>query len=413
MTKTKTMMTKTITLAAVSGESESGSTSPSSNAIFNVDYDERGNEIERDELLVLASAAAFDALAEKGFSTRELESLEGLDVVLASVDASDRGLKETEAAIRDAAPDADIDYNHVYHRHDEKRVEIDPPPENDRSDQYRPEIKKSRGARFGEAPDELFKLPVADGGAGRSVGIIDTNIDTSHAALANAQLRRQNFVPYAHEQPNAHGTSVASILAGDNGDYHGLLPKAEVYAASVFFNAPTGSQSATTTSLVRALDWMTENNVAVVNMSLTGPPNAILKSAIDRAREKGTIVVAAVGNDGPSAPPLYPAAYDNVVAVTAVNKRNRVYRLANRGDHVDFAAPGVNVRHADDHGDFAASSGTSMAAPFVTAVLAASCDADGKISAEQLSALAENAKDLGRKGFDPIYGNGLIRPLAN
>lgn len=396
-----------------SGNSASGNANALSDAIFNLGYDDRGNEIEQGELLVLAPAAALDAIAEKGIATRELESLDGLDVVLASVDASDRGLKETEAAIREAAPDADIDYNHVYQRHDEKRAENDPREKNDENDLYRPEIKKSRGARFGEAPDKLFKLPVADGGAGRSIGLIDTKVDTNHATLANAKLRQQNFVPYAHEQPDVHGTSVASILAGEGDDYHGLLPKADVYAASVFFNSPTGSESATTRSLVSALYWMTENNVAVVNMSLTGPPNAILKSAIDRAYERGTVVVAAVGNGGPSSPPLYPAAYENVVAVTAVNKKNRVYRLANRGDHVDFAAPGVNVRHASEQDGFAASSGTSIAAPFVTAVLAASCNADGKLSTKQLSALADNAKDLGRKGFDPVYGNGLIRPLDN
>ncbi len=366
--------------------------------VFTVAFDDDGNEISRGEWLMLASPDAIGALTDKGFVVKEIEALDGLDLVLARVEASGRfsSIKETEAAIRDAAPDAEIDYNHVYHKHG-----------------YRPATKRARKERHGTAPTELFDIPALGDGAGRSVGIIDTNVDVTHSSLRNAHLQVEDFVPYEHQQPETHGTSVASILAGESEDYHGLLPKAKVFAASVFFNSPAGSESATTTSLVRALDWMTENNVAVVNMSLTGPANTILKSAIDRAYEQGTIVVAAVGNDGPAAPPLYPAAYDNVVAVTAVSKKKKIYRLANRGDHVDFAAPGVNVLHAADHGEFAASSGTSMAAPFVTAILAASSGPDGRVTAHRLNEFANEAEDLGKKGFDPVYGNGLIRPLRD
>ncbi len=382
---------------SASNAGESASSTVSEDRVFAVAYDDEGNEISRGEWLMLAPPDAISALSDKGFVAKEIETLDGLDLVLARVEASDRfSIKETEAAIRDAAPGADIDYNHVYHKHG-----------------YRPGTKKTRKERHGSAPAELFDIPALGDGAGRSIGIIDTNVDVTHSSLRNAHLQVENFVPYEHQQPETHGTSVASILAGESEDYHGLLPKAKVFAASVFFNSQAGSQSATTTSLVRALDWMTENNVAVVNMSLTGPPNTILKSAIDRAYEQGTIVVAAVGNDGPAAPPLYPAAYDNVVAVTAVSKKKKIYRLANRGDHVDFAAPGVNVLHAADHGEFAASSGTSMAAPFVTAILAASLGPDGRITVHRLNEFANQAEDLGREGFDPVYGYGLIRPLTD
>jgi subtilisin family serine protease len=202
-----------------------------------------------------------------------------------------------------------------------------------------------------------------------------------------------------------------SILAGAAPDYNGLLPQAEIFAASVFFVGPDGADAATTVGLVRALDWMTANNVPVVNMSLTGPDNAILHRAIENAYAQGTIVVAAVGNAGPAAKPLYPAGYDHVVAVTAVSRLKKIYRLANRGDYVDFAAPGVDVLHAAEDGRFVTSSGTSMASPFVAAVLAISIGGDGKLNEETLGEIAASAEDLGEKGFDAVYGNGLIRPL--
>ncbi|VAW04877.1 hypothetical protein MNBD_ALPHA05-987, partial [hydrothermal vent metagenome] len=210
-----------------------------------------------------------------------------------------------------------------------------------------------------------------------------------------------------------HVTSIVSILVGESEEFHGLLQKAETYAASVFFDTPAGGQSTTTTSLVLALNWMIENNVSIVNMSLTGPANAVLRSAIDSAYEKGLVIVAAVGNAGPNAAPLYPAAYDKVVAVTAVSSSNHVYRLANRGDYVDFSAPGVSIRHADDRGGFSVSSGTSFAAPFVAAVLSVSGNEAGAIDAARLEELARHALDLGPEGYDPIYGYGLIRPLDN
>jgi len=381
---------------------------------------------------MLAPPDEIGILTNQGYVTKEIEALDGLGLVLARVVTPDGfNYQETDTAIRRAAPDAEMDYNHVYHNLNDRPVtpqrdadrpnksqqhdDANPPPKLQRDEES--PYKTQRGgdtqidSRYGAAPDDLFELRSADGGAGRSIGVIDTKVDLTHNALKSTHIQVENFVPYEHAQPETHGTSVISILAGDSDEYHGLLPKADIYAASVFFDSPEGAESATTASLVRALDWMILNNVGIVNMSLTGPPNAILKRAIDRAYEQDIIVVAAVGNAGPAAKPLYPAAYDNVIAVTAVSKSNKIYRLANRGDYVDFAAPGVNVMHAVDHGNFAASSGTSMAAPFVAAVLSVSGDDNGALSAEKLNALSANAEDLGRKGFDPVYGYGLIRQL--
>ena len=162
--------------------------------------------------------------------------------------------------------------------------------------------------------------------------------------------------------------------------------------------------------IVQAIDWMIENDVDVINFSLTGPHNPILEEAIMRARANGTLLVAAIGNDGPGSDPLFPAAYDGVIGVTAVTARHQIYRLAGRGNHVEFAAPGVLVRHAQSAGGYTASSGTSLAAPFVTSVMAAEV-ANGERDAERLvDEMHKSAVDLGETGYDQIFGFGLIQP---
>jgi hypothetical protein len=129
-----------------------------------------------------------------------------------------------------------------------------------------------------------------------------------------------------------------------------------------------------------------------------------LERAIARARIHGTQIAAAVGNDGPAAPVMYPAAYDSVIAVTAIDTRNSIYRRAVRGQHINFAAPGVRVLAAIPGGAYGPVTGTSIAVPFISALLAAYGSDAGSIQA-----LERAAKDLGAKGFDPVYGFGLAR----
>ena len=356
-----------------------------------LDMDDEGNEISLGEWLVIASRDDIAALEALGYVTRNVETLEGLDRVLATMEAPESfDIAAAQAAIGRAAPQAEVDYNHV----------------------YRPEARQQPPASGGSSPGELFPAAASVRPASAPIGLIDTAIDAGHPALRAANVQYRDFTPPGQPRPSAHGTSVLSILVGEAPGYRGLLPGAAVLAGAVFFNGPDGREIATTSSLVRALDWMTVNRVPVVNMSLAGPRNAILATAIDRAFDTGTVVVAAVGNRGPAARPLYPAAYERVIAVTAINGSRRVYRLANRGAHVDFAAPGVKVLHADREAGYRSSSGTSLAAPFVTAVIATSCAEVRPIDA-CLQALQRTAEDIGEAGFDPVFGHGLIVPLRS
>ena len=154
---------------------------------------------------------------------------------------------------------------------------------------------------------------------------------------------------------------------------------------------------------------MAREHVGVINMSLVGPPNVTLERILKIITARGHIVVAAVGNDGPSSPPLYPAAYAEVVAVTAVDSRQRILAEAVRGAHIAFAAPGSEMAAADDSGRFSVVRGTSFAAPIVAALLARELPApDRDAAARAVTALAMSATDLGASGRDPVYGYGLV-----
>src|SRR5690606_19275498 len=140
-----------------------------------------------------------------------------------------------------------------------------------------------------------------------------------------------------------HGTAVASLLVGQSDVFHGAAAGAELFVADVYCGLATGGAL---DAVAEAFAWMSREAVPVINISLVGPPNALLERVVGVVTERGQIVVAAVGNDGPGAAPLFPAAYPDVVGVTGVDAKQRVIVEACRGKHVDFSAPGANMSAA-------------------------------------------------------------------
>jgi subtilisin family serine protease len=249
----------------------------------------------------------------------------------------------------------------------------------------------------------------ANCGTNRKIGIVDTAVDKAHPALRQATIASRRFGKTA-ARPDGHGTAVAALLVGaPRTEFAGLIPKADLLAADPFEVHARGSLIADALAVVRALDWLAGQGVRVIGLSFGGPPNAALKRATQRLAGRGIILVAAAGNGGRKAGPVYPAAYDGVVAVTAVDAHARVYARANRGAYVDVAAPGVGLWTADLGDAGKTRSGTSLAVPFVAAVLLEHA-ARKQLSAslDPVQGLGLKTIDLGARGRDDVYGRGLI-----
>ena len=211
----------------------------------------------------------------------------------------------------------------------------------------------------GRGPATLAPLPAGDA-PGARLGLIDTGVAVAHPDFASARITQRGFAGPAVAAP--HGTAVASLLVGHAGAARG----AQLLAADVYGDSPTGGSAR---AIVAAFGWLAAAGVGVINVSLVGPANRALEAAIAAVEARGTIVVAAVGNDGPAAPPLYPASYPGVIAVTGLDLLGHLLPEAGRATHVDFAAAGVG-QAAELAGGFAAVRGTSFAAPLVAGRLA-------------------------------------------
>jgi subtilisin family serine protease len=242
------------------------------------------------------------------------------------------------------------------------------------------------------------------------IGVIDTDIDLKHPAFKQQNITQRLFIPAGRQAAgNWHGTGVLALLAGrpDSGT-PGLLPEATFFAASIFYAGGDGDAMTDTVSILRALDWMIASGAKLVNMSFSGPQDDLVQAQIESLSANGLVFSAAAGNDGPTAEPAYPAAYPQVIAVTAVTKEFKNYPYANRGGHIDVAAPGVDIWTAWPDSREGYRSGTSFASPFVTAVLAILPPDMLKPPKENLFEQLRTA-DLGPPGRDPVYGRGLLQ----
>jgi hypothetical protein len=209
-------------------------------------------------------------------------------------------------------------------------------------------------------------LAAAQGfGGGRIIGMIDGGVG-SHPSLAGKSIEQNGFA--GAPQPTGHGTAVASLLVGSQGPFRGAAPGAQLFVADVYGgNRAAGSA----TSIVRALGWLSGHRPQVINISLVGPPNKLVERAIQIVESRGIQIIAAVGNDGPAAPPQYPASYPGVIAVTAVDGGGRALPEAGKPTHLDFAAPGADMAAALPGNGYTRVRGTSFAAPLAAARLLA------------------------------------------
>ncbi|GAK46610.1 conserved protein [Tepidicaulis marinus] len=335
-------------------------------------------------------------LIADGFDLRERILLPALGRVLFIVLPKEgTSLGDAREELRRTFPDAETDFNHLY--------------------------GLSAGPKL-FAPDligwENPACPTSAGAHGAAAfGMIDDGVNGAHPALSGAAgLTLGDFSGEGGGQGSDHGTGIAALLIGQGKPetgFQGLLPGARLYAADIFIGPPEAAE-ASAARFLTALDWLMARQVRYVNLSLAGPPNRLLEEGLSYSARRGVLFVAAAGNEGPEAPPAYPAAYESVIAVTAIDAARRIYVKANRGAYIDFAAPGVDIWLAKAQGGGSYRSGTSYAAPFVLvlgAVLMSAAPTEAK--ADPLSyirgQLKAHAEDLGAPGYDPVFGFGLVR----
>lgn len=321
------------------------------------------------------------AAATQGYRPLEETRLRALGLRMLSYEMPE-GVTGAEAiaALEGAVPTSTVGINHAY------RLQ-----------------QQTGGAGSLDYAGEMMGWPAGGCRAQSRIGVIDTGVDTRAPALAGTRIVSRNFFE-GTAGPATHGTEVATVLTGPN-----RLRGALIYSANVFGQDEALGLVAGADALVEALDWLAAQDVRFVNLALAGPYNKLLDLAVERATARGLILVAAVGNEGPTAGPLFPAGFDNVIAVTAIDVDRRIYRNAVRGPHVDIAAPGVDVLvQSGSSARFV--TGTSIATPFVTARLAADPSLTAARSADQVrSRLAQTSTELGARGRDPLYGYGLAR----
>jgi hypothetical protein len=249
-------------------------------------------------------------------------------------------------------------------------------------------------------------------GHGSLIAIVDTGIDQSHPDLQAAVTGSFDATFSKQQVSDPHGTAVAGIITA-HGAIEGVAPEAKLLDVRVFEPEAGGTGSvATTMALLRGLQWSTDTHARIVNLSLAGPRDELMGEAIAAMIAKEIVVVAAAGNEGASAPNAFPAAFANVIAVTATDSGDALYTAANHGSYIALAAPGVDIIAPALFEAYQMNSGTSFAAAHVSGVIALMLEHDPKLSNQKIRAVLQSgAKDLGPPGTDQ-FGAGRVNALA-
>ncbi len=241
------------------------------------------------------------------------------------------------------------------------------------------------------------------------IALIDSAIDPNQPNLAGAVTDRYDAGCGA-TAPDAHGTGMAGAIAS-HGQLLGVAPQAHLIAICAFGGTNSQPQS-TSVRIINGLDYAIRRGAKIVNMSFAGPHDPALAQALQIAREKGILIVAAAGNKGPKSPPLYPGADPNVMAVTATDENDSLFNGANQGEYVSIAAPGVNILVPAPDGGVQLTTGTSVATANVSGVAALLIAHKPSLTPEEIRAiLVRTAKHLGSKGINRQFGAGLVDPL--
>jgi type VII secretion-associated serine protease mycosin len=252
-------------------------------------------------------------------------------------------------------------------------------------------------------------------GQGVKVAVIDSGVEADHQDLAGSVLPGIDYVNPADDgrvDPNGHGTHVAGIIAAhvNNGlGIDGAAPGVKIIPVRVLDANGGGIAS----NVAKGIIWAADHGARVINLSLGGGKSAGLEQAIQYANSRGSVVVAAGGNNGQAGnAPMYPAAYPEAISVAAVDSNLSHPAFGNTGNYLDISAPGVGIVSlwGTSPTAYADASGTSMATPYASAEAALVISATPTLSALRVKQIMEStATNLGPAS---LFGHGLINPRA-
>ena len=265
-------------------------------------------------------------------------------------------------------------------------------------------LGKSRPKRF-----DLHVIPEKQPSVSGSIVMIDAAVDTGHANLAGASVTQQFFG--TDKTPAVHGTAIAALLVG-TGNYPGTAQGAKLTSLAAFGGSATDTVLSRTSFLAKAVNEASRLRPDVLNLSFGGPQDKLLGITLDTIRKNGVCVSAAAGNGGPGGKVLFPASHPSSLAVTAVDEKLKRYAYASQGARIDVAGVGVGLNAAAPGGRRAVS-GTSFATAVISGALLRmpACNG-GRNPAAMKEQVAARAQDLGVKGHDAVFGDGLFRLSA-
>jgi Subtilase family len=273
-----------------------------------------------------------------------------------------------------------------------------------------PPLPRGDPAQYAVAKLHLVEAHKIATGAGVLVAVIDSQIDTGHPDLGGTIAGSFDAVGN-HERADEHGTEMTGAIVAHR-KLLGVAPRARILAIHAFSPEAQNSAQTTTAHILAGIDWAIAKGARIINMSFAGPYDPLLSHALKKAHDKNIVLIAAAGNAGPQSPPLYPAADENVIAVTAIDENDKLLPQANQGPHVALAAPGVNVLEPAPGGTYGYTTGTSVATAHVSGVAALIVEREPNIDVATLEeVLYSSARDLGPKGRDSQFGFGLVDPL--